>query len=52
MTNISLFFIIMWLLYFSQLSIEGCLTETESPGLCVLVIYILGHSLPSFQRDD
>lgn len=51
-TNVSLFFISMWLLYFSQLSIKGFLTETESPGLCVAVIYMQGRSLPSFLRDD
>lgn len=51
-TNVSLCFISMWLLYFSQLSIKGCLTETECPGLCVSVIYMQGRSLPSCQRDD
>lgn len=49
-TNVSLFFITVWLLYFSQLSVKVCLTETESPGLCVSVIYMQGRSLPSFKR--
>lgn len=44
-TNVSLFIITVWLLYFSQLLIENCLTKTESPGLCIPVIYMRGHSL-------
>lgn len=37
-TNVSLFIITVWLLYFSQVLIENCLTKTESPGLCIPVL--------------